>query len=178
MLVLGLLTLVIVTACGKGENPTTEGNSPSPFAVDEDRAPQRWFTDEDKSTISGQNTDGDWIAAWFGTSGTNPEEVRRYWRKDSRAPTLDAPGKMKLAVEWLNNPPAGANSAFTRGLQIIGVKEDGSEVLLDIEQSSPGLGGHSTNGLILGAAQLVAVAAYYFPNAKTLCVAFDGRRLM
>jgi len=83
--------------------------------------------------------------------------------------------QLALSVGLLDTtPPHGVTSAFSAGLEVSGVDMAERQVGLDLASESPGLSGHGSHGLILGESQLRSAASYYFPNADTMCITYDG----
>lgn len=134
----------------------------------------KWYRDGDQTVTP---DGGLWVAAWFSPDQLAlPDQMVRYWQQLPLPPELTAAEQLMHSVGLLDTtPPLGTQSAFGKGLEVLGVTIVDGHVGLDLAARSPGLHGHSTHGLILGEAQLLAAATHYFPDATALCVAYDGR---
>lgn len=181
-----VLTIALLAACkaATGQNtasltpmPTltstpslTQTPTPTPTATP---LPPGWYTDAEKEAADPQNQHP-WIAAWFAGENAMPESVTRRWRPatdlaDDTPETLFA-----YSVDLLDDPPPDRTSAFAAGIDVHGVAFDSQQVLLDLDADSPGLYNHGSTGLLIAIEQLTAAAAFYFPDAQSLCVAYDG----
>lgn len=157
--------------------PSTSGAEPTvqtPTATASVEPEYRWYGDGDESVTP---EGGLWVAAWFSPDQLAlPNQMVRYWQQLPLPPGLTAAEQLVHSVELLaTTPPLGTQSAFGKGLEVLGVTLVDGQVVLDLAAHSPGLHGHSTHGLILGEAQLLAAVAHYFPDATALCVTYDGR---
>lgn len=163
VIVIGLLLL---GACDSSEEPAA---STPALNVGEGE----WYTDAEKEAAD-PGDEHVWVAAWFAGEGAMPESISRWWTVlPGGGGTADA--LLMASVEQLDDPPEGATSAFSDGLTVRDVTYDEGQVLIDLEGNSPGLHGHGSAGYIIGSEQLKAAAAFYFPDADTLCVAYDGQ---
>ncbi|MFW5942918.1 MAG: hypothetical protein ACOCXI_14045 [Chloroflexota bacterium] len=162
-----VIGLLLLGACDSGQEPAVPTAAP---VVSEGE----WYTDAQKEA-AGPGEEQVWLAAWFAGENAMPESISRWWTLlpdggDERAEVL-----LALSVERLDDPPEEATSAFGDGLTVRDVTYEEGQVLLDLEGDSPGLHGHGSAGYIIGSEQLKAAAAFYFPDADTLCVAYDGQ---
>lgn len=159
--------VLLPVACSVAEEPAS-GNG----GVDVEAG--RWYSDEEKEAADPQETEL-WVAAWFAGEDVMPESISRWWIV---APDEEDTPEALLArsVALLDEPPEGRTSAFAEGIGVREVSFDGSELLLDVDAESEGLYGHGSAGYIIGSEQLTSAARFYFPEAETLCVAYDGVR--
>ena len=151
----------------------TSGPTPIPSSTTSNPDADGWYVD----SAPGQDTDdGTWVAAWFTPDDGLTATMVRYWTLVP-FPGEPTPGDLLAAsVQLLDTtPPAGMASAFTAALEVRTVTTAGQQVDLDLAADSPGLAGHGSYGLIVGQAQLLAAASFYFPAAGSLCIAYDGR---
>jgi len=116
-----------------------------------------------------------WVAAWFAPEDAFPDVMVRSWMLVPHAGDPTAAEQLALSVGLLDStPPPGMTSAFWAGLEVGGVTMAERQVGLDLAAESPGLSGHGSHGLILGESQLRSAATYYFPDADTMCITYDG----
>ncbi len=131
-----------------------------------------WYGDSDQRDAEVGSV---WVAAWFAPEDAFPDVMVRYWMlvPFSGAPT--GAEQLALSVGLLDTtPPPGMTSAFWAGLEVGGVTMAERQVRVDLAADTPGLSGHGSHGLILGESQLRSAATHYFPDAETMCIAYDG----
>jgi hypothetical protein len=130
-----------------------------------------WYTDNQRP----DDTTG-LVPAWFVPEpvGGPPGPAVRYWRPMADHP-LTRDEQARLSVQALAlTPPPGTQTAFAQGLTVHDVTLDDEQVRIDLDGDSTGLHGHGSYGLMLGSDQLVALAVHHYPDATTLCIAYDG----
>lgn len=176
------ITLLAACTAGSGQNtakttttrtPTSTPAptpSPSPTATP---LPAGWYTDAEKEEADPEDQHR-WVAAWFAGENAMPESVSRRWRPLNAEIVHTPEALLQYSVDLLDQPPPDRTSAFAAGIDVHGVTFDQGQVLLDLDADSPGLYNHGSTGLLIGSEQLTATAAFYFPDAQTLCVAYDG----
>ena len=161
-----VIGLLLLGACTSGQEPVAP--TPAPVVSEGE-----WYTDAEKEAVdpAGEQT---WVAAWFAGEDAMPESISQWWTLlPDGGGTAEA--LLMASVERLDDPPEGTTSAFTEGLTVRDVTYEQGQVLLDLDAASPGLYGHGSAGFLIGSEQLTSAAAYYFPEADSLCVAYDGQ---
>lgn len=167
------LTITVLSACTAGAGRQTTLPSPtSPPTVT--ALPSGWYTDAEKETADPQGEHA-WVAAWFADENVMPDSVSRRWRPLDGTVDDTPAALLERSVDLLDEPPPDRTSAFAGGIDVHDVTVDDGQVLLDLDADSPGLYGHGSTGLLIGIEQLAAATAFYFPEAQTLCVAYDGQ---
>lgn len=170
-LVLTLMVTLLPACTGAGRQ--TASPTPTPPAT-VTALPSGWYTDAEKETADPQGEHA-WVAAWFAGESAMPDSVGRRWRPVDAAAETTPEALFARSVDLLDEPPPGRTSAFADGIDVHGVTFDQAQILLDLDADSPGLYNHGSAGLLVGIEQLTAAAAFYFPEAQTLCVAYDGQ---
>ncbi|MFW6097613.1 MAG: hypothetical protein ACOC9Z_06035 [Chloroflexota bacterium] len=166
-----LMAMTLIVACSGADAPAMSPTAGEGVDVEAGR----WYSEEEQQAMDPEGA-GQWVAAWFAGEDVTPESIERWWMVttvEEDTPEAHMARSVALLDEAL---PEGRTSAFADGIAVHGVSFDGSEVLLDLDADSEGLYGHGSAGYIIGSEQLVSVARYYFPEAETLCVAYDGVR--
>lgn len=166
-----LIGLALLVACSGAGAPAT---APAAKSRSVEVEAERWYSDEEKEAVDPDGVE-QWVAAWFAGENFMEESISRWWMV---TPVEEDTPEALLArsVALLDDPPEGWTSAFARGIMVRDVTFDGSEVLLDLNTGSEGLYGHGSAGYVIGSEQLSSAARFYFPEARTLCVAYDGVR--
>ena len=150
--------------------PTVSATTSSTTAAD--LGSLGWYADGDQR---GAEVDGVWVAVWFSPSDIFPDTMVRYWMLVPPGGEVTPEERLVRSVELLDTtPPLGMDSAFRAGLKVRGVTFADRQVVPDLAADSPGLSGHGSHGLILGESQLRSAATHYFPDAETMCIAYDG----
>ncbi len=170
-----LIGVALLVGCSGAESPATSltGGDGESGGVDVEAG--RWYSEEEKQAVD-PNGAAQWVAAWLAGEDVMPESIERWWMVttvEEDTPEATLARSVALLDEAL---PEGRTSAFADGIRVNSVSFDGREVLLDLDADSEGLYGHGSAGLIIGSEQLASAARYYFPEAETLCVAYDGVR--
>lgn len=168
-----LICTALLVACSAADEPGV-----SPTATARERADvdaDRWYSDAEKEAADPEGEQR-WVAAWFAGEDAMPESMSRWWKVVDPAEEQTAEALLARSVALLDDPPEDQTSAFARGITVHHARFNGSEVRLDLDAASPGLYGHGSAGYVIGSEQLASAAAFYFPEADTLCVAYDGER--
>lgn len=166
-----LVCVTLLVACSAAESPATSPTAGEGVDVEAGR----WYSEEEKRAVDPEGA-ARWLAAWFAGEDVMPESIERWWMVttvEEDTPEAHMARSVALLDEEL---PEGRTSAFADGIRVNSVSFDGREVVLDLDADSEGLYGHGSAGYIIGSEQLVSAARYYFPEAETLCVAYDGVR--
>lgn len=178
-----VLTIALLAACMAATGQNTASLTPTPTLTSTlsptltptaTPLPPGWYTDAEKETADPQNQH-QWIAAWFAGENAMPDSISRRWRPLDEAVEETPEALFTYSVDLLDDPPPDRTSAFAAGIDVHGVTFDGQQILLDLDAASPGLYNHGSTGLLIAIEQLTAAAAFYFPDAQTLCVAYDGQ---
>jgi hypothetical protein len=164
------LALLYLPACNTAEMLPETAISTAPATA---TAETGWMSDAQKEAI-GDTAGKVWVAAWFAGEQFMSESLTRRWRQVAVEQAATPQARLALSVDLLDRPPPPLTSAFERGLDVRGVSYEEGQVWIDLDAASPGLRGHGSAGLLVGSEQLKQAAIFYFPEARTLCVAYDG----
>lgn len=170
--VLLVVGIVLLGACSGSVEQKAASPTPTVSPTNAAEA-EGWIRDAEKEAVDPDDAQG-WVAAWFAGENAMPDSVSRRWRQVNGAGEKTPEELLEQSVVLLSDPPSERTSAFAEGVSVHGVTFNEGQVLIDLDAESPSLYGHGSTGYLIAVEQLTSAAAFYFPEAETLCIAYDG----